>query len=210
MGKIPQGILGGVSGAVGGVVGSSWKGINVIKTKPLSVANPQTAGQVAQRTKFSNSVSFAGIILATIIKPMWDRFASRMSGYNEFIKTNIDLFAATLPSTPSSLVISKGKMAKTDIATIVATHLSASVDVTWVDDQGEGFKLATDEAFILIYNSDSGTIDGFNTTVDRSTETATVVLSDVVGTGEHLECYLAFRRADGTIVSNTDHLQDIV
>ena len=48
MGILKQGILGGFSGKVANVVGTSWKGIAVIKAMPLSVANPKTAGQVAQ------------------------------------------------------------------------------------------------------------------------------------------------------------------
>ena len=33
MGKISQGILGGVSGTVGNVVGGSWKGISYLRVK---------------------------------------------------------------------------------------------------------------------------------------------------------------------------------
>ena len=51
MGKISQGILGGVSGKVGNVVGGSWKGIDYLKIMPASVANPQTPAQMDQRSK---------------------------------------------------------------------------------------------------------------------------------------------------------------
>lgn len=210
MGTIKQGILGGFSGKVAGVVGSSWKGIAVMKSLPLSVANPKTAGQVAQRTKFSNTVAFAGLILATIIKPLWDRFASQMSGYNDFIKTNIDLFAAALPVLAADLVISKGKMAKTIISLITATDASANVIIDWVDDSGAGFKLATDEAYAVVINVTQNNVGSIAAAAPRSDESTTVVMPHAVATGDVLECYLAFRRADGTIVSNTDHLQDTV
>ena len=42
MGKINQGILGGVSGQVGNVIGGTWKGIDYLRIKPSSVANPKT------------------------------------------------------------------------------------------------------------------------------------------------------------------------
>ena len=89
MAIIKQGILGGFSGKIGNIVGSSWKGIAIMKTKPLSVANPKTAAQVAQRTAFSESVTIATQILADVIKPLWDRFSERKSGYNGFIQYNI-------------------------------------------------------------------------------------------------------------------------
>ena len=58
MGKISQGILGGLSGKVGNVIGGSWKGIDYIRIKPSSVANPRTVGQVNQRTKFTATLEF--------------------------------------------------------------------------------------------------------------------------------------------------------
>lgn len=70
MATIKQGILGGFSGRVGTIVGTSWKGIAVMKSLPLSVANPKTAGQVGQRTKFSSVVALASVILSSIIKPL--------------------------------------------------------------------------------------------------------------------------------------------
>ena len=54
MGKINQGILGGVSGQVGNVIGGTWKGIDYLRIKPSSVANPKcikkTKPQGNQRT----------------------------------------------------------------------------------------------------------------------------------------------------------------
>ena len=58
MGKIKQGILGGLSGKVGNVIGANWKGIDYLRIKPSSVANPRTPGQVDQRSKFSTVLRF--------------------------------------------------------------------------------------------------------------------------------------------------------
>lgn len=203
MGVIKQGILGGFSGKVGGVVGSSWKGISVMKSRPQSVANPKTAGQVAQRNKFSNSVAFAGVILSNVIKPLWDRFASGMSGYNDFISSNIDLFESELPDPHADLVISKGKMAATEINSVNATGGSANVEIDWSDDSGEGFKLATDEVYIVVVNRDQGSVKGFETGVVRSAETTIIELDANIVAGDNIDAYLAFKRADGTVVSNT-------
>ena len=58
MGKINQGILGGVSGQIGNVIGGTWKGIDYLRIKPSSVANPRTEGQVDQRSKFLTVLRF--------------------------------------------------------------------------------------------------------------------------------------------------------
>lgn len=210
MGVIKQGILGGFSGKVAGVVGTSWKGIAVMKSLPQSVSNPQTAGQVAQRTLFSNAVAFAGNILSEVIKPLWDRFASKMSGYNNFIKTNISLFAAALPSPAASLVISTGKMASTSIASLAVTNGSPDCILTWLDDSGEGYKLASDIPYVVIVNETQGTIQGFETSDRRDDAGTTVTMDENNVTSDVVNAYLAFKRSDGTIVSNTSFITETV
>ena len=92
MGVIKQGILGGFSGKVANVVGSSWKGVAVIKSLPLSVANPNTAGQQAQRGAMTTCVEAARVLLPVLITLFWNRFAQGMSGFNAFVKQNIATF----------------------------------------------------------------------------------------------------------------------
>ena len=201
MGIIKQGILGGFSGKVGSVVGTSWKGINVMKARPLSVANPRTAAQIAQRSLIGNASKFASEILATIIQPLWNRFASQASGYNDFVSANLSLFADALPSVIADLEISKGKMAKTTIDAAVATGADDDVEVTWTDDSGSGFKLATDIAYVVVIDQSGELVYGFETAATRADEVASVNLP-VTG-GDDYAVYLAFKRADGTVVSNT-------
>lgn len=203
MGIIKQGILGGFSGKVGSVVGTSWKGINVMKARPLSVANPRTAAQIAQRSLLGNASAFASQILATIIQPLWNRFASQASGYNDFVSANIDLFAGASPVLASALKISTGKMAATVIDAAVATAVDNDVEITWTDDSGSGFKLATDIAYVVVLSAYDDSVVGFETTATREDETVTVELP-ITG-GEDYEVYLAFKRADGTVVSETGH-----
>lgn len=206
MGVIKQGILGGFSNKVAGLVGTSWKGIAVIKAMPLSVANPRTAGQVEQRSNFGSVVAVAVLLLASIIKPLWDRFASKMSGYNAFVSANVDKFTAGVFTTFATFAISKGKMSNTAISSVTAINNDDSIDVNWSDDSGSGYKLATDEAYVVIYNA---TQDNWGFGADgsqRSSESSTFTMPTPVITGNVLHCYLAFRRADGTIVSDTAYL----
>lgn len=200
MGIIKQGILGGFSGKVGGVVGTSWKGKAVIKARPLSVSNPRTAGQVAQRSKMSNVAAFAALLLATVIQPLWNRFAQSMSGYNAFCSENISLFASPFASVASSLVISKGKMGATsfDEAT---TETRSSISIGWLDDSGEGYKLGTDLAYAVVVNETQGTVDVSSGVALRSSGVLDIDHTSVLG--DTIHAYLAFKRADGTVVSDT-------
>lgn len=210
MAKIKQGILGGFSGKVANVVGSSWKGIAIIKSLPLSVANPQTAAQVAQRLKMTNVVAFSKEILATVIKPLRDRFAVRQSGYNTFVSDNIALFATALPTTFADLEIASGKMASTAIGNLVGAAAQATVEATWTDDQGTGFKLAGDEAYLVCINETNGEIASVGAATTREDESAIATFDSNLTALDDVHAYLNFLRADGTVVSDTSYMTDTV
>jgi len=58
MAKIKKGILGPVSGRIGPVIGSSWKGIPYIRGESKNIPKERTKGQIAtqQKMKFINNV----------------------------------------------------------------------------------------------------------------------------------------------------------
>lgn len=210
MGVIKQGILGGFSGRVAGVVGSSWKGIPVIKSLPLSVANPNTAAQQAQRGKFSGIVALASLLLATTVKPLWDRFSSKASGYNDFVKANIDVFVGDVLTTFADLKISIGKMASTAIDPLNAAQNQTLVEFNWDDDAGEGLKLDTDLAYMVVIDENGVLLGTQSGTTTRDNLTATVMANRNLVLAETIYCYLAFKRADGTVVSQTAYLAHVV
>lgn len=205
MAKIPQGILGGVSGKIGGIVGSSWKGINVIKTKPLSVANPKTVPQVAQRTMFKQCTIFASSILSDFIKPYWDRFAVKMSGYNAFVRKNVELFSGDFPSYAASIVIGDGVMSADVLSAIAPAAGDTDISVSWVVSAQPKFKAGNDLAdHVWCYAN--GTIAGTNTgSATREDESCIIELSRPLVEGEVLHGYMVTRRADGTVVSRTSY-----
>lgn len=210
MGVIKQGILGGFSGKVANVVGSSWKGIAVIKSRPLSVANPKTAAQTGQRTKFSAVVALAVSLLTTIVKPMWDRFAQLQSGYNAFIKANIDAFSTSGVPTYADIIISQGSLLGQVINAINATNGSDAVDVTFTDNSGTGNALSSDIAYAVVWNATQDVI-GSSTGLDtRGDAQVSLTMPTNCVTGDVLHAYLAFKKADGTLVSPTDYDTDTV
>lgn len=210
MGIIKGGILGPVSGKVGSVIGSSWKGIAYLKGIPASVANPRTAAQIAQRTLFANCVAFGKPILAGLIKPLRDRFAVRQSGWNTYMSDNIDLFAAALPVPPADFVLSSGSMAETAISNVAIDDADTTVEVHWVDDSGEGFKLATDKVYVFAINITTGVIAIDSAVSVRSDLVATTAFPENAASADVCEVYLSFLRADGTIVSTNSHIQKVV
>ena len=110
MGVIKQGILGGFQNKVGAVIGSNWKGIATMRSRPISVANPRTGKQVSVRSEFSTLVKIASALNATLIRPYWSRFAQKKTGANAFISANYGNLAGTPAGAPERMIFSQGKL----------------------------------------------------------------------------------------------------
>ena len=204
MGKIKQGILGGFSGKVANVVGSSWKGIAVMKSLPLSVANPKTAAQILQRRRFSILVSMAASILTSVVKPLWDRFAQKMSGFNDFVSKNFEAFNTGLYTLDYDKIrISIGKMLAP--ATLTATWLTPlSVKIDWTSNPADSFALDTDIPYIVALDTDTDEVVSLPVgEAVRVDGTVTVDTELTLDSTHYHHIYLAFKRADGTIVSDS-------
>jgi hypothetical protein len=210
MGVIKQGILGGFSGKVGSIVGTSWKGIAVMKALPLSVANPRTASQVGQRTKFTTIVELGSALLSSIVKPLWDRFAQKQSGYNAFISTNVDKVSSVGVIDFQNVKMSVGSLTSAPIDVATAINNSASVTFDFVNNSGTGSALPSDEVYAVCINQTTGAVASQENILTRADEYVTIIMPANNVTGQKLACYLSFRRADGTIVSDSSYLEKTV
>jgi len=203
MAVINRGILGAFSGSVGNIVGSSWKGIGVMKSKPLSVANPQTAAQVSVRDDFSAVSKLASDCLVYAVKPLWDRFAQKQSGYNAFIQKNITAVNDGIWNTLGNFALSMGNLTPTAAPTVLADRSANTIVLTWVNNNGSGSALSTDEAYAIGVNTGKNTWAIGITGRVRSSLTMTIPMPDDWETGDAIAFFLSFRRVDGTKVSTS-------
>jgi hypothetical protein len=110
MAVIKQGILGGGSGSIGGVVMSAWKGRAILKAKPISVANPQTDGQVAQRTSFKAVAQLGALLLTSYVQKICNVVSGNITGYNFFVSQNKTAYNSLGVLVPANLKIGGGKI----------------------------------------------------------------------------------------------------
>lgn len=190
---------------IGNVVGTGWKGKAVMKSLPLSVANPRTAGQVKQRSRFSTLVTLASILLAAVVKPLWDRFASGMSGYNAFISANQNAFNPDGSLNPYDLVISRGRMIAP--ANIALSGSGGTANITLTNPVGDRFALPTDNIYVVLLDETMQVpIFAGMTSATRGTGT-TVTFTVDLKTGWEVSgiasYYAAYLRSDGSEVSNS-------
>lgn len=198
MGTIKRGILGGFSNKVGNIVGSSWKGIAVVKSLPLSVANPNTVPQQGVRTRFTGMVAIASILTPIFLKKVWNRGAMQMSGFNAFVKANImSCFSAGGIYTPGAMVISDSNESPQDVESITASAATNVITFDWSDAHLVGNQKADDIAFIAVISAAGIVVAASYNLATRATETLAAVATRQLGEGEKLDCYISFQSANG-------------
>lgn len=210
MGKINQGILGGVSGQVGNVIGGSWKGIDYLRIKPSSVANPRTAGQVDQRSKFGTVLRFLQPV-TEFLRVGFKFYANKMTQFNAAMSFNLN--NAVTGVYPNHMIdyatalVSRGNL--TAASNGASTSPSAgNVDVTWTDNSGSGSALATDKALIVLLNTSRGEAVYTTAGPDRSLGTATIPVP-LEYSGEDVEVFLGFVAENGSKVANSSYLGSV-
>lgn len=152
MGKIRSGILGQLRGKVAGVVGGQWKDVNYVR-EYIKPANPNTAAQQTQRGKFGRAVAFAKPLVGPVFNSYTDRFLKSLSGFNQFIKTNIALFLEA--PTFEEMVLTSGTLSVPTMGDVAATFANDTVLVKWSTSLGAN-GLATDKIYIAVYNETVG------------------------------------------------------
>lgn len=207
MGKISQGILGGVSGKVGNVIGGSWKSINYLRVKPSSVANPRTEGQVNQRTKFTLVLEYLQPN-KEFLKIGYKAFATKKSEFNAAMSYVLNnAVSGTAPNFTidySQALLSRGNLS-TVLNPVMDTTTAGQVDFTWSDNSSDGNANTTDKAMLLVYNPAKKESSIVTSGLTRSTGSGVVTIPDSYA-GDTIEVFMAFVSEDGSQVSNSVYL----
>jgi len=201
MGIIQAGILSPVSGKVAGVVGGKWKDKAYLRSYVIP-ANPNTASQQAQRTKFSDCVDFAKPLVGQCFNSYTDKFIRSMSGFNFFIKRNI----AEFDGAPvwSNLKLTEGPLSAPIIG--ACSYISPNITIPWTKNLGNN-GLDTDKVFAVVYDKSTGIFAFAPAEADRFSET----MSFDVGAGlveNNQQCYIWAAQYVATVlvmISNSDH-----
>ena len=215
MGVIKQGILGGFQNKVGAVIGSNWKGIATMRSRPISVANPRTGKQVAVRSEFSTLVKMASALNATLIRPYWSRFAQKKTGANAFISANYGKMTGNITQIPDRMILSQGKL--DGLADYAVTFAGADYVLTWTPGTLGVYGAATDKVsvFCLVGTSDEA---GRNSVeykymgeTTRAAGTFNIDPGDFapeIEDASDVRFVVCVSRLDGTMVSNSQAVHD--
>ena len=204
MAKIKQGILGGFSGKVANVVGTSWKGRAVMKSQPLSVANPRTEAQQEQRGKFSKIAELASAVLTQFVQPVENPISGDISGYNLFCKDNKGAFDASNKIVAANLVCGGGKIANATPSLGVFDSGEDTISMVWTNPADMSALRLTDKAYGVFVSEDGSQVFVSDGNDLRSSEDITcerVKGSTTLANGQKYVMLLGFVSADGRDVS---------
>ena len=211
MSVIKQGILGGFSGKTGTVIGSSWKGIAVMRGIAPSIAQPNTPAQLAQRAKFS----VAGKFLRPLIPFLRIGFRSqavKMSGFNAAMSYNLqNALTGTYPDYDvdyTKALVTEGNLTGALNPEVTAT-VAGEIGYTWEDNSDDTIALKDDKVLLVVYNPAKKraitVIDG-NT---RAGGSQSITLPSTF-TGDEVQCFISFANATRSVVSNSEFVGGII
>lgn len=215
MAKTENPIIGATSGKIGNVIFSTWKGLNVIRSKPIKVKNPRTEKQILNRDKFAQLVNLYSII-KEIPKKGYLPLAIEKSSYNVFISQNIkSIFDINENNKPviiyERLKISQGIIGETlfDVTNRLTSVQFVQLNYKTLFTPPNGSN--NDISYILIFNAtkNSFSIDRNNFTRQQwqSTRTRNIALNSLINRGDNIFIYYFFLRNDQTEVSNFTFLR---
>lgn len=211
MGTIKQGILGGFSGKVGTVIGSSWKGISYMRGQAQHVKNPRSAGQLNQRSKFSLALSFLQPVVP-YIRIGYKSQAAKQTEFNAAMSYTIkNAITGSYPNYAldyTKIVVSKGGLTQVTGATATWDNNRNEVKIDWTDNSGVGNALATDKAMPFIYNKAKGETIYDTAGATRATHTQSLTVPND-WEGDKVEVYLGMVSDDGKEVADSIYLGEV-
>lgn len=209
MGKYEQGILGAFSGLVGPVVGSSFRGINVMRGKPKKTTKLPTLNQLAQRAKFAAVTKF----LTPASSILGEHFAAPTGAKSRYnLATSYHLQEAVeWDGTEATIQYERALFSKGALLApqnISAMALAGNVlEFVWVNNS-HGNALANDQLMVVIYQATGGFYEFFLNVGAREDATATIVLPLYLA-GSEVHCW-AFMVAEQSKLKSTSQYLGVI
>ena len=203
MGTFEKGILGGFNGKVGTVVGSTWKGITVMRSTPKARKGGFSNSQLIQQAKFALMIKFLQP-MADFMNLTYKKAATKMSGFNKVFSDNIKAaIAGVYPALTidyTKVILSKGSLPGA-VSPVAASTVAGKLVFTWTDNSNNGTALSSDIAFVAAYN------EALNQWIFNSNAAArsagTVTLDVTAFSGKPAQTYIGFMSADRNKTANS-------
>jgi hypothetical protein len=203
MGKQTAGILMPFKGKVGSVVGSSWRGISVIKFKGPDTRSNNAPKQLDAQTKFSVATNFAKS-MTELFKITYKNYAQQMTARNfavgEFTKNAITGTYPLYTIDYSKALISKGSLHSENATTTIQGRV---IHWEWTANIAGFGSNPRDRSIMVIYCQafENAMYKVYGPQRDENAS-----LFDVTAfAGQTVHTWLAFISEDGSKLSNSKY-----
>lgn len=201
-------LIGRASGSVGNATFSQWKGLNILKQKPSIVANPRSAQQQSNRSRFVALMQMA-LMLRPVATIGFKEYSGRMSWMNKFMSTNTqsNLFewvgnaeTGEWVRRSENIVIAEGSLFPTPFYSSFAD--ASTLNLLW--ETSVVANQTTSDSFIGIAVAENqlatiSRLDG----ITRSDAGGQFIFGTPLADGEEVLISGFFMSPDGAIVSNS-------
>lgn len=207
MATFKKGILGGFQGRIGNVVGSTWKGREVMKIRPAVVSNPNTENQQKQRARFSLVGRFTQAH-RNEIRIGFRAYGKDMTSSNAAMSYNLSN-AVTGEFPDLSIDFSKARISMGNLAPITGVSIvsdsPALVTLNWLDNSHAGNASESDQLIVSFTDQATGEVVYFPACASRSQATASITLP-AEWSGRTAEVLLFLISLDGKTASSSREL----
>lgn len=210
MAKINQGIYGPLTGKLGPVVGSSWKGVPYVKKKPKYAKNKKRSpAQIANNEKFAYVNEWLTPFHAYLIIG-FSSVAVRQTEFGAALSAVYKTaFTGIMPEIKvdfSKIQISSGTLKCLINPSITYTE-EKQIHVSWDDSSGSGAKY-DDQVMVALYSDELKQTDGFTCNVNRIQNEVSFTLQPEM-LGKLLHMYIAVVSNNRKKASETIYLGEI-
>lgn len=207
MATLSKGILGGFSGKVGPVVGATWRGMDVIRSRPKSSKRTPSERQLEQQLKFKLAISF--------LQPI-KNIQSRFFGSGSGVKSRVNLavsytiseaiqMVAGLPELIfNKVLITRGELTSFQNA-VLTTQPGGVLHLEWEDNSTQGDAAPKDQVSIVCYCAELNNWEIYEGIVMRSDLMADVTLPAYC-LGKTMEVYAFLNNEKQTAASTSLYL----
>ena len=205
MGKMKNGILDAFSGTVGKVVGSSWRGVQVMRSKSHARRNANTPKQEEQKAKFKVASSFVQSMYDLLVLGFRDQ-AVRMTGANYglslIITEAIDGTNPDFKIAYDRVKISKGLLFNVEGLAVASTK-AGTIQFTWTGSDTDRREKPTDVAILVAYCPE------LNRTVFKSIGSRDSLSGELPVpkfAGKMAHTWITFVSANGKFIANSEYI----
>jgi len=210
MATFDKGILGGFSGKVGSVVGSRWRGKNIMRGLPQRTNYVPSEKQEEQRQKFKTVIGFLSPIVNVLSlyfgNAQGDKSRANLAT-SYHLKNAVKSTALGMVMDYEKVLISKGDLRGIDAGTLTA-GTGQTLDLGWLNNSGQGKATSTDTLLVVVYAPDLNLFYTNLSVATRDATTATVNLPNFMASFE-VEVWASFSKPETNFAAISTYMGSI-